>query len=277
MGNFPPWLKKTLVSNRTVFETKRILSRYSIGTVCESGRCPNLNECFSRSFATFLILGRYCTRSCRFCSVEKGVPGSVDGTEPARIAAASRELRLRRIVITSVTRDDLTDGGAAQFADTITTVRGTAADAVIEVLVPDFRGAKRSVETVLAARPDIFGHNIETVKRLYEEVRPEAHYERSLSVLSIAKSKRPGQMVKSALLVGMGETEEEVVETMRDLRGAGCDILAIGQYLSPGNGHMPVRRFVEPHEFFRYKDAGERLGFSRVSAGPFVRSSYYAG
>lgn len=275
--NTPYWLKKRLSLSTDVFETKKILSGYSVNTVCESSLCPNLNECFSRRFATFLILGKVCTRSCGFCSVEKlALPTPVDPDEPERICLAAKELGLRHVIITSVTRDDLADGGAAQFVKSIEAAKRISKRIKIEVLVPDFGANMKSVKTVVKAGPDIFSHNIETVKRLYPVVRPVSDYRRSLRVLSYAKEISSDITTKSSILVGLGEQRQEVIETMEDLNTAGCSIVTLGQYLRPGRENLPVRKFITPEEFENYKKIGERMGFKHVLAGPFVRSSYMA-
>ena len=272
----PAWLKKRLVFGEGAFEVKNILSRHNINTVCESGLCPNLNECFSKKRATFLILGKNCTRTCSFCSVKKGAPQAIDPDEPYRILEAVKSLKLNYVIVTSVTRDDLADGGASQFVKTIEAIRSFSKDMRIEVLVPDFRGEKKLIERIVSAKPDIFGHNIETISRLYTVVRGASDYERSLSVLRSAKDIDRDQITKSGIMVGLGEIAREVVETMEDLRLAGCDILTIGQYLTPGPDNTPVRRFVSPEEFKDYERVGYKLGFRHVSSAPFVRSSYYA-
>ncbi len=272
----PPWIKKRLTVSSVFFETKKAIADYSVNTVCESAMCPNISECFSAKKATFMILGKNCTRACKFCSVEKGEPGRVDPKEPERIAGCVRRMGLKYVIITSVTRDDLEDGGAGQFVRSSEAIRNISEDIVIELLIPDLAGDKRSIKTVTQERADVIGHNIETVKRLYPQVRPGADYYRSLNVLKEIKELDPDQLTKSALIAGMGETEEDLIKTMQDLRAAGCDILTIGQYLRPGEGNYPVKKFVAPEEFEKYKHIGEDLGFRSVSSGPFVRSSYRA-
>lgn len=276
MNTVPPWLKKRIVLTDGLLETKKALSLFRVNTVCESGACPNLNECFSRKFATFMILGKSCTRACSFCSVEKGAPETPDADEPRRISECARRLGLKHVIITSVTRDDLADGGAGHFVKTVDALRRLSGAISIELLIPDLAGKKEGLGAIAASRADIIGHNIETVKRLYPEVRKSAVYSRSLGVLRFIKDSNPGKITKSSLMVGMGEREEEVVAAMRDIRDTGCDILAIGQYLSPTGGHHRVERFVTPAEFDRYKDKGAEMGFRYVSSGPFVRSSYRA-
>ncbi len=255
---------------------KRILSESSIETVCESSLCPNLNECFSQKRATFLILGGTCTRRCGFCSVKKGNPDVVDYNEPARISAIVKKLDLKYVVITSVTRDDLSDGGASHFAKVIESVKSSAGGIKVEVLVPDFRGLEDSIAEVVRTGPDVFGHNIETVKRLYSVARDGSCYDRSLKVLKDAKIINSRQLTKSGMMLGLGEKKEEVIASMEDLRKVACDLLTIGQYLKPRKDNLDVKRFIPPEEFEMYKDIAERLGFKYVSAGPFVRSSYFA-
>ena len=276
MNTVPPWLKKRIILDRAFFETKKIISDCAVNTVCASSMCPNLNECFSRKKATFMILGKVCTRACAFCSVTKGAPEPVDAEEPARIADCARRLGLRYVIVTSVTRDDITDGGAAQYARTIESIRLVSKEVIIEFLVPDFAGQKKSIESVTRTGADVIGHNIETVERLYPIVRKGASYKRSLDLLRSVKEIGPGQATKSGIMVGLGETEEEIIKTMKDLRSASCDMLTIGQYLRPGKENYPVHRFVTPEEFASYKRIAEQLGFKHISSGPFVRSSYFA-
>jgi len=275
-SKFPPWIKKRLPANPRADITRRILERHDLNTVCRSAHCPNMGECFAAGTATFMIMGNVCTRSCRFCAVGGGNPAALEASEPARIAAATKEMGLRHVVVTSVTRDDLEDGGAAHFAAAIAAIRKLNPRAAVEVLVPDFRGREESVRTVIEAGPDVFNHNVETVPSLYEEVRPGADYRVSLGVLRLAKRISPAMLTKSGLMVGLGERREEIETVMGDLRGVGCDILTIGQYLSPSREHLPVVEFVEPAEFDRYREIGLRMGFKAVASGPFVRSSYNA-
>ena len=251
-----------------------LLERLQLQTVCQSAHCPNIGECFAHGTATFMVLGRVCTRRCRFCAVGHGRPEPVDSGEPARVAEAAVALGLRHVVVTSVTRDDLADEGSGQFAATIEAI-GAASDATIEVLVPDFHGRVECLERVLAARPDVFNHNVETVPRLYPRVRPEADYRRSLGVLRYAHD-HGDAATKSGLMVGLGESHDEVCQVMADLRAAGCDALTMGQYLRPSESHLEVERFVTPEEFDTYREEAEGLGFAAVAAGPFVRSSYHA-
>lgn len=275
-ADFPAWLKKRLPASSEIEATWRILQETGINTVCNSACCPNLGECFARRTATFMILGETCTRNCRFCAVHHGKPAPVDPAEPARVATAAARLGLAHVVVTSVTRDDLPDGGAEQFARTIEALRERLPAAVIEVLTPDFRGHAASVQQVVAAQPHIFNHNVETVPRLYSQVRPAAHYARSLEVLGRVKEINPRLYTKSGLMVGLGEKVEEVEEVMADLRAAGCDILTIGQYLQPTPAHLPVAEFVRPEVFAHYERRGREMGFLHTASGPFVRSSYQA-
>lgn len=280
----PPWLKKRLPTGTAVAETRAILSQLGLETVCRSAQCPNLPECFARHTATFMILGTHCTRSCRFCAVGHATPDAVRQDEPEALAEAARLMKLRHVVVTSVTRDDLPDGGSGHFARVITTLRNTLPEAVIEVLTPDFQGRLADVRTVIEARPDIFNHNVETVPRLYSRVRPQADYQRSLDVLAMARTLADEQQTtssrrtytKSGMMVGCGEQRQELSQVMADLRGVGCDILTIGQYLAPSAEHLPVERFVPPEEFAEYEAEGRKLGFRAVASGPFVRSSYNA-
>jgi len=250
----------------------------SLHTVCEEAMCPNMGECWGSGTATFLILGSTCTRCCSFCSVRSGTPEREDAdlTEATEVAEASAAMKLRHAVITSVTRDDLQDGGAAVFAATITKIHELVPDCSVEVLIPDFKGSHYSLEIVVRARPKILGHNIETVSRLYSEVRPQAIYERSLKVLQMVKEIDPGILTKSGLMVGLGESLDEIVKTMADLRTVECDILTLGQYLRPTDVHHPVIRYYTPEEFDHLKDVALEKGFRWVEAGPLVRSSYHA-
>ena len=255
-------------------QVKSLLRRHDLHTVCESARCPNQSECFGRKVATFLILGDACTRGCRFCSVTMCAPAAPDPGEPERVAGAAARLGLEYVVVTSVTRDDLADGGASHFATTIEALAEELPDSPVEVLTPDFGGAPKSVDTVIQASPAVFNHNIETVPRLYSEVRPGADYHRSLEVIRRAASS--GIPAKSGLMVGLGETDEEIVRVMEDLREAGCNILTIGQYLQPTRECAPVKRFVRPERFDFWGRLGYKIGFRYVACGPLVRSSYRA-
>ncbi len=271
---FPPWLKKKIVVNENLKKTSAILKGLKLHTVCEEAGCPNINECFSRSTATFMILGNICTRNCRFCGVKKGKGLPLDNREPSRVAEAAKRLNLKYIVITSVTRDDLIDGGAEQFAETIKAIREKIPESKVEVLVPDFKGNQKNLEIVFSARPDVFNHNVETIESFYPEVRPQANYKRSLGVLKFARE--AGFVTKSGMMLGLGEKKEEVIKVMQDLRNVDCNLLTIGQYLQPNKECLEVERFVPPEEFAEYEKIGEKLGFVSVMSGPFVRSSYQA-
>jgi lipoic acid synthetase len=270
----PDWIRTK--SSTGLHNTKQILRGHGLSTVCEEARCPNIGVCFSKPTATFMILGSNCTRNCGFCSVESAHPQPVEEDEPERVAMAAREMGLRYVVITSVTRDDLPDGGAQQFARTVTALRKSLPGTKIEVLTPDFRGDEDSLRTVLNSEPDVFNHNVETVPRLYPMVRPEADYERSLDVLKDARKMSPHLAVKSGLMVGLGEDFEEVVSVMRDLRSVGCDFLTIGQYLRPSKKNLPVVEYVTPETFERYRETGYSMGFKSVASAPLVRSSMNA-
>jgi lipoic acid synthetase len=272
----PGWLKKRLPSGPEAAQTRRLINRLGLATVCHSAKCPNIWECYSRKVATFMILGDTCTRACRFCGVTGGTPRPLDADEPRRVAEAVARLGLRHAVVTSVTRDDLPDGGAAHFVATIEAIRAANPDATVEVLVPDFLGRADAIHLVVEAGPDVFNHNIETVPRLYPAVRPGADYTRSLDVLSSARALRPAMLTKSGLMVGLGETRAEVEAVLADLRGAGVDVVTIGQYLQPTKQHLPVAEFVPPDVFRELEARAEALGFTAALCGPFVRSSYNA-
>jgi lipoic acid synthetase len=271
----PEWLRKR-VNPGDQLPMLRLLEELRLNTVCRQARCPNISECFACSQATFLILGTSCTRRCSFCSVDRGVPQAPDREEPLRVAQAVARLGLSHVVITSPTRDDLADGGARFFADTVRAIRGATASTRIELLVPDFGGSGQSLETVLASAPDILSHNLETVPRLYH-IRAGANYGRSLEVLRRAAAASPMVLVKSGIMLGLGEKELEVLELFRDLRAAGCGYLSIGQYLAPGRGHYPVREYLPPERFDQLRDRAMEMGFAHVESGPYVRSSYHAG
>ncbi len=275
---FPPWLLKRFPSPSHAHEVKVLMRGKRLHTVCEEARCPNLFECFSRKAATFMIGGDICTRTCGYCAVAKGTPGPLDAGEPLRVAEAAKSLGLRHVVITMVNRDDLPDGAAAHVAATIQAIRVLLPRATVEVLVSDFMGDFDAVAQVARARPDVFNHNIETVKRLFKKTRPNGDYERSLRVIGVAREIVPQMMTKSGLMVGMGETEKDVLSLMDDLRDArvNCQIMTIGQYLSPQKKAIPVREYVHPDVYERYRLAGAARGFAHVFAGPFVRSSYNA-
>jgi lipoic acid synthetase len=254
---------------------RELLDGLQLHTVCQSAQCPNLCECFARGTATFMVLGTTCTRNCGFCAVGHGAPAPVDPQEPARVAQAALGLGLRHAVVTSVTRDDLPDGGSGHFAATVEAIRSVS-DATIEVLTPDFQGRWECLERVLDARPDVYNHNVETVPRLYPTVRPQARYERSIELLRRVAERGGGIVGKSGLMVGLGESRDEVLGVLRDLRDAGCEAITIGQYLRPSPLHLPVERFVTPDEFDAYRREAEAMGFAAVACGPFVRSSYHA-
>ena len=272
----PPWLKKKIPPFRDLQKVKSILSETDLHTVCQEARCPNLGECFSRGAATFLILGRVCTRGCGFCAVERDAPLPPDEAEPERVARAVQKMGIHYVVITSVTRDDLPDGGAFSFAETIRAIRALNPKIQIEVLIPDFRGDLNSLKAVLKECPEVLNHNIETVPRLYPEVRPQADYERSLNLLKRSKENYPYIFTKSGFMLGLGEREEEVIELLKDLRRVRCDFLTIGQYLQPRSDRLPVMRYVPPEEFEEYEKIGLKIGFRSVASGPFVRSSFHA-
>jgi lipoic acid synthetase len=273
----PAWLRAPAPVGEHYRELKQLVGDLHLHTVCESAACPNIGECWNRRTATFMILGNVCTRRCGFCAVQKGAPLEVDYDEPRRVAEACAALGLKYAVITSVNRDDRKDGGAELFALTIQAIRERIAGCKVEVLVPDFQGSRPSMETVMNAHPDVLNHNTETVPRLYRQVRLGARYERSLDMLAYAKQLRPRVPVKSGLMLGLGETLDEVLEVMRDLRGRRVDILTLGQYLRPSQKHLPVIRYVPRHEFDDLKRASYEMGFSHVESGPLVRSSYHAG
>lgn len=280
-GRLPEWLRKSAVHPEAVTELKRGLRELGLHTVCESARCPNLNECFHRGQATFMILGNLCTRGCGFCSVPKGSPEkrefSLDPFEPENVGRMAAAMRLRYVVITSVNRDDLADGGSAHFAETVHAVKRQLPESQIEVLTPDFCGNFDAVRQVLDAGPDVFNHNMETVRSLYKRVRPQADYKQSLDVLRFAKEHRPDVLTKSGLMVGLGEEPDEVRRLLLDLRQEGlADVATIGQYLQPTRRNLPVQKYVTPAEFDEYRDYGLSIGFRMVFSGPFVRSSYMA-
>ncbi|MFB3925167.1 MAG: lipoyl synthase [Syntrophales bacterium] len=272
----PFWLRKRY--SQTQFDAVQTISDKKAGlhTVCEEACCPNIGECFSAATATFLILGNTCTRDCRFCAIHHGAPLNPDKGEPRRVANMVGEMGLKYAVITSVTRDDLEDGGASHFAETIREIYSLGRGIKVEVLIPDFAGKEAPLNTVLDAGPTVISHNVETVRRLYPAVRPGAIFERSIELLRRSKKIKPQIFVKSGFMLGLGETEKEVLELLVSLRGAGCDILTIGQYLPPRQDLFPVARYVHPEEFERYRVKGLEMGFTSVAAGPFVRSSYHA-
>ncbi|MEW6376741.1 MAG: lipoyl synthase [Thermodesulfobacteriota bacterium] len=272
----PPWLKKRIPPFQDIHKVRSILEESALHTVCEEARCPNLGECFSKGTATILILGKICSRDCGFCAVEHGVPALPDEAEPENVAQAVKKMGLQYVVITSVTRDDLPDGGASQFARTIRAIRSLDQTIKVEVLIPDFKGDPSSLIKVLEESPDVLNHNIETVPRLYPEVRPQADYKRSLDLLRRSKDLYHSIRAKSGFMLGLGETREEVIELLKDLSRVKCDFLTIGQYLRPRVDRLPVARYVPPEEFEEYKKVGLEMGFKVVTSGPFVRSSFDA-
>ena len=276
MSSLPSWIKKRISLGEEGEETQKLLQSLSLHTVCESAHCPNRGECFMKKVATFLIMGNVCTRGCRFCAVEKGMPQPLDFKEPGRVGEASRRLGLKHVVVTSVTRDDLPDGGASHFAATIREIRQALPFSTVEVLTPDFQGRKEDLQVVVKENPEVFNHNVETVPRLYHSVRPLASYKRSLTLLERVKEISPSIITKSGLMVGLGERREEVVELLEDLRSVGCDVVTIGQYLRPSPRHLEVQEYVPPLVFSWYEDVAHSLGFRGVASGPFVRSSYLA-
>jgi lipoyl synthase len=273
----PAWIRVKAPNSAIYHETRALMRRLDLHTVCEEAACPNIGECWSKKHATMMILGDVCTRACAFCNVATGLPDKLDPHEPARVGEAVAALGLSHIVITSVDRDDLDDGGAAHFAETIRQVRGLAPATTIEVLTPDFLRKPGAVETVVAARPDVYNHNLETVPRLYRPVRPGARYFASLQLLAKVKALDPGLFTKSGLMVGLGETREEVLQVMDDMRVADVDFLTIGQYLQPTPKHHPIERFIPPEEFQELRRMAEGKGFLLVAASPLTRSSYHAG
>ena len=272
----PPWLKVRAPGSPEFLATRRTVQTLGLHTVCEEARCPNIGDCWSHRTATVMLLGDTCTRNCGFCAVKHGKPIEVDPDEPLRVAQAVRELGLQHVVVTSVDRDDLPDGGAEHFAATARAVKALIPTCRVEVLVPDFQGNLASVRTVVAAPVDIFNHNIETVPRLYRVVRPGARYARSLGLLGEAKAARPAVLTKAGVMLGLGENTDEVVSVFSDLRSVGCDILTVGQYLRPSAQHLPLVRYLDPEEFAALRVTAVGLGFRHVEAGPLVRSSYHA-
>lgn len=272
----PPWLKVRFPAGGNYARLQGLMREQGLHTVCEEARCPNIGDCWSRGTATFMILGDTCTRSCGFCAVKTGRPGTIDTGEPRRVALAIQRMKLRHAVITSVNRDELPDGGAGVFAETIRWTRKLSPGTTIEVLIPDFKGDPDALRIVLEAQPEILNHNTETAPRLYSTVRPQARYERSLEVLRRARELDPGTLTKSGLMVGLGETREELITVFQDLRAVDVDILTVGQYLQPTPAHLPVVRYWTPEEFASLKESALALGFRHVESGPLVRSSYHA-
>lgn len=274
LGKRPVWLKVKLPTGDNYSDVRNLMRKNKLNTVCEEAKCPNIAECWNNRTATFMILGDTCTRSCGFCNIKVGIPNELDLNEPIRVAESVVELNLRHVVITSVDRDELKDGGASIFSETVKLIRRDKPDCTIEILIPDFRGDENSFKIIMQNPPDILNHNLETVKRLYHVVRPQAKYQRSLDLIRWFSDK--GLRTKSGIMVGIGEKKEEVVELMSDLVAKGCQILTIGQYLQPTKMHLPVDRFVTPEEFLYYKEEGLKIGFKAVESAPLVRSSYHA-
>lgn len=274
LGKRPEWLKVRLPSGQNYKDVYNLMHENKLNTVCEEAKCPNIAECWNRRTATFMILGDICTRSCGFCNVKLGMPNELDLDEPRRVADAVETLKLNHVVITSVNRDELKDGGASIFSETVRLIREKMPHTTVEILIPDFKGEEHAFEIIMQNPPDILNHNLETVKRLYHAVRPQAKYERSLGVIRWFKDK--GLRTKSGIMVGIGETKEEVIELIEDLYNNGCDIMTIGQYLQPTKNHLPVHRYVTLDEFKFYKEYGLRIGLKAVESSPLVRSSYHA-
>jgi len=273
----PEWLRRKLPDPEALHRMRSLLQRHGLNTVCQGALCPNQGECFGQGTATFLILGKTCTRNCTFCAIPtEERPPAPDPDEPRRIAEAVAELGLKHVVITSVTRDDLEDGGSSHFARTVRALRDTNPEIIVEVLIPDFQGSPEALKTVMDSGPDILNHNLETVSRLYPEVRPQAVYSRSIELLRSARALAPNRITKSGLMLGLGEDKEEVLRVMADLRGASCDLLTLGQYLRPSGKHHPVARYVTPDEFEELRLEGEEMGFKAVFSAPLVRSSFHA-
>ena len=274
LGKRPDWLKVKLPTGDNYSDVRNLMRENKLNTVCEEAKCPNIAECWNHRTATFMILGDTCTRSCGFCNVKVGLPTELDLEEPKRVVEAIKQLNLKHAVITSVNRDELEDGGAFIFKECVRLLREEKPDCTVEILIPDFKGDKKAFETIMLHPPDILNHNLETVKRLYHAVRPQAKYDRSLNLISWFKER--GLRTKSGIMVGIGETSDEVLELMTDLYSHGCDIMTIGQYLQPTKQHLPVDRFVTPEEFRMYKVEGLKMGFRVVESSPLVRSSYHA-
>ncbi|MEO7002130.1 MAG: lipoyl synthase [Ktedonobacterales bacterium] len=272
----PDWLRVRLPAGQNYEELKQLMRSKSLHTVCEEARCPNMGECWAHRTATFMILGSVCTRSCRFCAVATGRPMALDWEEPRRVAEAVAQMGLKHVVVTSVNRDELRDGGATFFASTIRWIRRLDAECAVEVLTPDFKGVREALQVVMDAQPTVFNHNIETVPRLYRRVRPQAIYTRSLDVLSWAKEMQPETPIQTGFMLGLGETREEILEVLGDLRDRKVDIVTIGQYLRPTQDHLPIERYVTPAEFREWAQIGKEMGIRHVESGPLVRSSYHA-
>lgn len=272
----PFWLRNKSPLNESAINTEKILKTLKVNSICKSAKCPNKRECFSKKIATFLIMGNVCTRRCNFCAVSNGSPEPLDEKEGEHVAKAVEKLKLKHVVITSVTRDDLIDGGASQFVSCIKEIRKRNKNTTIEILTPDFNMNKKALKNIILAKPQIFNHNIETIPRLYSAVRPQADYHRSLNVLSFVKNNSSNIFTKTGLMVGLGEKDEEIINVMKDLRDVECDILTIGQYLQPSKKHLPVVDYIKPIMFDKYKEIALNLGFKYVASAPLVRSSYNA-
>lgn len=272
----PDWLRVRVQNTEQTQFIEKLLKRLNLNTVCTEANCPNRYECYASGTATFMILGAECTRNCRYCNVHKGTPTPVDPDEPRHVAEAVLEMKLKHIVITSVTRDDLADGGANHFAQVISQIRELTPNVTIEVLIPDFQGNRAALQSVVDAKPEIINHNIETVPRVYSIVRPMADYNQSLELLQRVKEMDSSILTKSGIMVGLGETPSEMEETFRDLRATGCELLTIGQYLAPSKEHYPIQEYITPEQFEAYKLAAEEMGFTAVASAPLVRSSYHA-
>jgi len=272
----PQWLRRRLPTGPEYERVRDMLRKNRLNTVCQEAKCPNIWECFSQGTSTFLIMGSCCTRNCRFCAITHGSPCEIDPEEPFRVAETIESMELSYAVITSVTRDDLLDGGAAHFGKTIREIRSRMSHTCVEVLIPDFQGDLSAVNTIMKAHPNVLNHNLETIPRLYPSVRPGAGYHRSLGLLRSARRIDPTVPTKSGLMLGLGETSNEIRKTLRDLLDAGCSLLTLGQYLQPSKDHLPVERFIPPEEFDFWRDTALEMGFSAVASGPFVRSSYHA-
>lgn len=275
-SHFPEHLRHKTIHSGKATIVENLLVRLRLSTVCQNARCPNRNECYGHGTATFLLLGDICTRRCRFCAVKKGTPAPLDSSEPERVAEAAACMNLNHVVLTSVTRDDLADGGAEHFKKTINAVRNNLPNATIETLIPDFKGNSNALGIVLSAQPDVLNHNVETVPRLYAEIRPEADYQRSLNILRISKEISPQIASKSGMMLGMGETKDEILAVLKDLRLQGCSALTLGQYLAPSPQHYPVKEYILPETFDDWKNQALAMGFEYVASAPFVRSSYHA-
>jgi len=276
LAKMPPWIRVKGVDEKMLTVMKEKLDSFNLHTVCESATCPNVGSCFKRGTATFMILGDICTRNCGFCSVKHGIPNPPDPDEPQRVAEAAKALNLHHVVVTSVTRDDLSDGGASAFAETVRWIKRLIPEATTDLLIPDLHGSRDNVEEVVKSSPDILAHNLETILRLYPLARKQSDYQKSLSVLQMAKSINPVIYTKSGIMVGLGESFNEVLEVMEDLRKVDCDFLTIGQYLRPAADNIAVKEFVHPEMFERFKTVGEEMGFRYVASAPFVRSSFHA-